>query len=1085
MSEFRNNTIPQGTRKKTEYLNDRRAQLALQIQRSDGGMLQIPMLSETRSTWEEESIQRNTLLSILPLTRLPGHDKPEQSPRGGLPRRGRIYVFWNNVLWRELETDGQGQLFEVDIAHWRTIARQLGNAEQRDPVGIEQHVMLLPMLLQGRFVADQFLMAYSELPWSWEYIDWLESDANRIKARCQNIARIWDTAVVGSEHWKTSQTNPSLPVSRIRKGLRARDFNIESALQDPLEFTPALSSFSDENLLKRLQMRQEQLAQHLQQPPPPPLPEIEAGVDLLDQYQLRDHRHLVGLILDDPLFAVRHATAQIRHCVAYLQTLNALIAHQPNGRYAQVLYSAVGGDHANLKGKIDLPKFHATVFEQERRFGRELLRKHLMRLVAVLDRKLPNVLLDWVHRHDQALLEPYSLMADALGALEYLPAQADALCTDLEITDLETSIRSLVQGVLQAEHPLGSLLLSSDPERPPELLKRLIALRDSDQPVEPQAMGLSTLILGTSFIDKLDGAGVAKSFAYFMGDLLDIFGASVVAQISRLSSSASKIKLDRLFTPTFTTLSALSKKMVGIRLMPMGEALAKELVVIGIHGAGLRRGLTNTERAELTRKNYRYATLHSQSGETLGSTSAKGSGKNDPMLRNILVIALPKEHPELESYSNFRVKFGALTQYMEKTKIVPTLMLGLAVYNLVVQMDSFKDFKADGKGLRGVIGASSAFFDMAAALSNHSKLLLGTRAKRYLTKPRFNVEKILPYWARILEKQTGSPKLPLLRTIGGVATLISATISVWDSYRAYKAGDYALSASYAVIATGSILWGLYAIGLVANPLALLIGVGMAIGGVLHANILSDNEAELAVRYGPFGTDALTGQMPTTENPQHFMHLKDPLIAYQQLAGILGKPKITVMRLADWRRQAPASNLEALQAADQGRKPPTDTHTQTIRPDYKALNDEDWVVTLSTPLLATFGNDSNHLQLVGHEFHSTLDTGQAYATRQHHWQPSGTPKLAAVPLNANSVLYVLPSFIEASLSSARFRRTEGMKISLQVELRAEPDSPPLVLPQPHPKKWQPFTPGHRRAPPGQPPAENLPLYWQIETVELSI
>ena len=1076
MSTFNDKPITQGTRKKTEYLNDQNARLALQIPRTDGGLLQIPLFSDARSTREEETIQRNTLLSVLPLARLPGYDKPTEYPRGGLPRRGRIYVFWRNVLWRELETDGQGQLFEVDVAHWRTIAQQLGNADQRDPVAVQQQVILLPMLLQGRFVADQLRMAYSELPWSWEHIEWLESDANRIKVRCQHIARIWDTAVVGSEHWKTTQDNPSLPVSRIRKGLRARDFNSESALQDPLDFTPEFAAFSDETLLKRLQSRQEQLAHHLKQQPPAPLPDVEAGVDLLDSYQLRDNTHLVALILEDPLFTVRHATAQIRDCVSYLQTLNALIAFQPHGRYAQVLYSAVGGNYAYLKGRIDLPRFYETVFEQERKFGRKSLAAHLARLVDVLDKKLPAVLMDWTHRHDEALLEPYSLMADALGALEYTPAQADALLTGMDVTELETSIRTLVKNILQAEHPLGAMLLATDAGQPPELLKRLIALRDLNQPAEPQAMGLSTLMLSASFMEKVDWPGLGKTFAYFMGDLLDIFGASVVAQLSRLSNSSMKIKLDRLFMPTFNTLSALSKKMAEIRLMPMGEALAGNYVVIGVQGAGLRRGLTDSERSELTRKNYRYATLHSQSGETLGSTSAKGQDKNAPMLRNVMVLAIPEGHPELARYSNFRVNFGALTQGMEKTRVVPTLMVGFAVFNLMVQLDALENFKAEGENGRGRWGIISALIDLVAALGNHSKLLFGTTTTNFLSKPRIDVGKISPGWAKNLETQTGSPKLPLLRAIGGGANLVSATISAWDSYRNYSDGNYELSASYAVITAGNLIWLAYTIGLTINPFALLIGAALVIGGAVLANIFDDDAIELAVRYGPLGTDSAA-----ENSPEDFLHLKDPFIAYQQLTGLLCTPEINAMRLGDWRRKAPAHHLEALLNADQQRKRPTNTHIQTITPNAQALDDQDWVVTLSTPLLGMLSNNAQHFQLLAHEFQSSMETGMAFAGQHYHWQRAGNPKLAAVPLDATTALYVLPSFIETSFPISRTVRTEGLRISTQIALHAEPGSPPLLLPQPHPKKWKPFMPAHRRAPNGN-PDNNPPLYWQIETIE---
>ncbi|WP_163006347.1 hypothetical protein, partial [Pseudomonas viridiflava] len=102
-----------------------------------------------------------------------------------------------------------------------------------------------------------------------------------------------------------------------------------------------------------------------------------------------------------------------------------------------------------------------------------------------------------------------------------------------------------------------------------------------------------------------------KGLSYFIGDLLDIFGANVVAHISRLSQSASNISLDRVFSPTFTTLSSLSQKVTGIRLITFGEALERDYVVIGVQGGGLRNGLTEVERSALTRKNYRYASLHS------------------------------------------------------------------------------------------------------------------------------------------------------------------------------------------------------------------------------------------------------------------------------------------------------------------------------------------------------------------------------------------------------------------------------------------------------------------------------------------
>ncbi|WP_206379260.1 hypothetical protein, partial [Pseudomonas viridiflava] len=94
-------------------------------------------------------------------------------------------------------------------------------------------------------------------------------------------------------------------------------------------------------------------------------PQTESSADLLDTYNLRSKDHLVGVILEDPLFAVRHATSQIRHHAAYLQTLSAPVLHQPYGRYAQVLYSVLAGPLSSLKDEIDIPRLYEAVFEQD------------------------------------------------------------------------------------------------------------------------------------------------------------------------------------------------------------------------------------------------------------------------------------------------------------------------------------------------------------------------------------------------------------------------------------------------------------------------------------------------------------------------------------------------------------------------------------------------------------------------------------------------------------------------------------------------------------------------------------------------
>lgn len=281
MSELKDQPIDQGTRKRTEYDNARRARLALNIDRTDGGVLQIIVDTDMRSSEEGLEIQQNTFLAIVPMVRLPGHERYDQPPKGALPRPGRLYVFRQGTLWREMTCDGQGNLADVDVAHWRRQAEQGAPADLRPAVGTALSLTLVPMLLKGRFVGNDYHMAYSELPWTWEYIDWLEADSNRVDSRCRMVGPAWSAAVVGGEQWRASQAIPVVVIDKDTEGLRPRDFSVESLMDEPSLFTPALAEFPESDWAVKLQRVMEQLAPHERTEAPQRLPSLAATADVL------------------------------------------------------------------------------------------------------------------------------------------------------------------------------------------------------------------------------------------------------------------------------------------------------------------------------------------------------------------------------------------------------------------------------------------------------------------------------------------------------------------------------------------------------------------------------------------------------------------------------------------------------------------------------------------------------------------------------------------------------------------------------------------------------------------------------------
>lgn len=432
MSELKDQPIDQGVRKRTQYDDSQRKRLALSIEREDGGELSLPIAVDMRSHDEEENIQQNTLLAVMPLARLPGHNAYNEAPKGALPRSGRIYVFQSGKLWREVLCDGQGNMKDVDLAYWRKQAENKAPADDRRSVGKQQQILLIPILVQGQSVANNYLMAYSEKPWTWEYIQWMEADQNRIKSRAQYVGFAWSAAVVGQGQWRPTQAMPAVVISAQTEGYRPRDFSTESLLGDPALFTPSLGSIPSNEMSSRMQLRLEELAAATQSPPPQPLPTLETGKDVLTDRNMRAYPRLVGLMLDDPLFALRHVCAQARLAESYLLTLNALVPYRPNGQYAHALYSSVMQSASSPLGKfkkhLHLEQLQDTVFEGERRLARNHLTSQLQHLIGLLsDVPLAASLWDWQYTQDERLLEPYLLFSDIFTTLGKLPEHIDAL----------------------------------------------------------------------------------------------------------------------------------------------------------------------------------------------------------------------------------------------------------------------------------------------------------------------------------------------------------------------------------------------------------------------------------------------------------------------------------------------------------------------------------------------------------------------------------------------------------------------------------------------------------------------------------
>jgi len=1099
MSGLVDEPIEQGTRKRADYETRQRARLALNIERIDGGTVQIIVESDMRSHEEEAEIQQNTFLAVMPLARLPGHGRYDEQPKGALPRTGRIYIFRQGTLWRELACDGKGNLSDVDVMHWRRQSTQPYAADNRPAVGKQQSLALVPMLLQGRFVGNDYEMAYSELPWTWEYISWLEENRSRVTDRCQTVGPAWAAAVIGGDQWNASQSMPITVIDKEADGLRARDFSIESLMNDPALFRPALSTIPADDCAVKLQQALEQLAVHEAAGTAQPLTSFTAASDVLTEKSLRGYPQLVGFMLDDPLFTMRHAIAQIRLAEQHLLALNALIPHTPNGRYAQVLHSTVLHERnsplAKFKSHLDTDQIDDAVFESQRLLARNYMEAMLERLLRLFDGPLNLVAKDWLITNDERLLEPYVWLAEALDALGKNPAQSDALYLGSMRSSLQRSLGRISETLLSGTHDLTRDMLAGTDGALPDAFVRIQSLAENARQPDPKNMGLSSLLQMVDIDpEDTDRGLVFKSLHSLIGDVMDYFSVTVLTHLNRLQASEVVIQVDfhRLFAPSLGIVNRLSPKWHGLQLMTAGEAQAQNLRILGVNTGNLRNGLTPAERRTLTRKHYLYGNILDHENRIIGSSSPRQLGGN--MLPNqgtTTLIVAPENHPEVRKFSLWKSTISDHVDTVVRTPAMPLVAVACALYNLQAQSVGMKGLLAENtEGKRRYqTGVLTAAVDLAAATGNLTRPILGSGngLVQLLNKPRFEIPTSLTQWRANLVEQTGSPRLPILRALSGSAILLSAALCIWDVKRAWHQGDRNAAVAYGVAATGGAAWGAYALGLSINPIVLAAGAILCIGGSIVAGWLIDSDIEALLKNGPFGKqhgeagliDSLLG------DDQRFAHLANSQNAYTQLLGILGKPVVRVERFTDWSRSAPEHQQN--QVKQIGAERPMIPNA--CRPtNAMPFDGEDWAVTLHSPLLSMFG-PGGEFKLHAVEQMSSLPLTGAFNVARVEQRGISEAKLAALPLDDSTVLYVLPrKFPELALTPLQRhynKVTQSLKVMAQFHINPEEHSAQsLVIPQPSPKRWQPYSTAFLSTPARNAKPDEVP-YWLIETTEFPV
>ncbi|MCE9681502.1 toxin VasX [Halomonas alkalisoli] len=616
LKELQDEDVGLGVRRRVEYEDDEDGTLALVIaKREGGGEIEIPLVEHARTVFERNdgSLQDNTLLAVRPLLEV-GRNLPVQ--RGGVTintgiatamlRPGYLYVFFDNRLWRELEVGPDGKLSDVDLERYRELAEQVETPDERDSEGEWLDDILLPAMLQGQATLYKVRLAYSEIAWSWPYINWLEANPGRLDARTSAVGHA-HAVILDTTSWLTMQTG--FPAGRVAEqpALRERDLGIELMLAAPEAFTTDFTAPAGDELCSKLKALWEQ-AGEADRAASLAL-ECDAGEDLLAG--IRDNAGIVAVALPDPLFTLRHALAQIHLAQHYLDGLDSLLADNPLGYSAKLIHQAMfaepsGGTNplVEFSGAIDRARLDATLEQAERDAAVAVLRRQLDNLQRLVSEgQLTAVLRDFTSHHQLGICEGYALCGDLFGVLQQLPG----VLQDQGETRQEARTRQLLKTLL-TDRELQALWGADENEATaetaddaindgsgnfrPAFLRRLAKDdRDIDEALA-ESLGLETLGLIARNLTEQEQAQqnevLSLANAGKVGGLVNTvvgqWSQAVLRVAERVGDDVEVVHMRRVFTSVGTHANLVDGSLSGeLQVMHRGDVDLSRYVIIGVH----------------------------------------------------------------------------------------------------------------------------------------------------------------------------------------------------------------------------------------------------------------------------------------------------------------------------------------------------------------------------------------------------------------------------------------------------------------------------------------------------------------------
>ncbi|RTR03354.1 toxin VasX [Halomonas nitroreducens] len=929
----------------------------LQIASESGEPIRLPLFERLYRTPRRPRLQYNVIQPVLPMALWESLDSREST---ALPlRAGYLYVFYRDSLWREIEVaanqdSGRLEFRDIDLAAHRD--EEGGYRDDRRPaVGVMLEEIWLPWMQDERYVDGKLCIAYSEVQWSAARLDFLVAEPQEQGRRCDSISlgnprdytlpgllhdldeappqRLRDPLVELqlAEPWAVTQDLAGDGLSRLHAtltqeleafdagGAQAREA-AETGLQNGKGHGETRSP-TYLQAVARLQALTERMSSSAEDTDEPPdnlwQQSLGAADDCLADAR---ERHIPGLVVEDTLFGLRHASNGCQASLAYLQQLPTLAAKDEFYECAALVNRTILRRHDASGKDNELRRFAEEADLGDtgelsrilRNAHRELARHQFDTYQSALHGHLLGqeghaVLADLLSLEGHDYLGAYALVADLLQGLRESSAHADGLHDEppLALTRpqrylvdvLEEGSRYTLHGMLFPRHedsPLNAPLALPEEETNPGdgrvRLSALAALGDLQPPAEDDIQLLDTALLA----GLVEGGGLSlvPELKRWSNAVSHVLGKMAEHAMLMLKDAGSEVSVATIF-PSVARLAraGLPDLLTSMQSVPPTEAIGKVILGVADSQDGLVNGLTPADRqnlqGDLSRASDRLrSAVRDATGRKL--TAEVADNLTHAAGDQALEVLVVEPDSEAAAMSRRARRQYSLARNADAVRL-PYIITVIEFFNLKQESARLQD----ASSARNLTGFISASLDLAVA-STKALEFFGERHQQ-LTRVRAKAISRRVSWGRVIGKVFPSlaARLPAYITVitlgGALAGAVTAALFAWDAITSMRNGNWGAGVSLGVAAAGTLvvagsgLLSTSALWLGLGPVG-WIALGLSIAGALVAMWLMDDEIEEWLRMGPFGTHGHRASW-----------LQQPREAYDRLVSLFAGIRIRIER----------------------------------------------------------------------------------------------------------------------------------------------------------------------------------------------